>query len=86
MDDFDTDGLCKALKEIFLITEPIYYKYEFLKSTISNMIALSEQEIDAMIDRDFHDKDNECKEDMYPRALFGQMEDILKKKVFSAIS
>ena len=86
VDDFDTDGLCKTLKEIFLITEPIYYKYEFLKSTISNMIALSEQEIDAMIDRDFHDKDNECKEDMYPRALFGQMEDILKKKVFSAIS
>ena len=85
--DFDEDGLCISLKEKFLITDSISYKYEFLKSTISNMIALSEQEIEDIFNEDFHDNNNENKEEnMYPRALFGQMEDILKKEVFSVIS
>jgi len=84
---FDEDGLCISLKEKFLITDAISYKYEFLKSTISNIIPMSEQEIDAIIDGGSHNIGQEHKEeDLYPRALFGQMEDILKKKIFSTIS
>lgn len=84
---FDDDGLCISLKKTFLLTEPIYYKYEFLKSNVSNMIETSEQEIDAIYDEVFHNIYNEYEEeDLYPRALFGQMEDLLKKKVFFEIS
>ena len=83
---FDDDGLCISLKKTFLLTEPIYYKYEFLKSNVSNMIKASEQEINAIFDNT-HDKQEEYEEeDLYPRALFGQMEGLLKKKEFSEIS
>lgn len=84
--DFDENGLCKDLKDLFTVTSPIYYKYEFLKSNVSNMITASEQEVQAIFDEVFHDrKQNVTDEDMYPRALFGQMESILQKMEFSII-
>lgn len=82
----DEDGLCISLKKKFLITDSISYKYEFLKSNVSNMITASEQEVQAIFDEVFRDrKQIATDEDMYPRALFGQMEDILKTKEFSEI-
>lgn len=85
--EFDDDGLCISLKKTFMLTEPIYYKYEFLKSNVSNMILASKHEVNAIFDEVFYNKKNEyVEEDLYPRALFGQMEDILKKKEFSEIS
>ncbi len=85
--DFDDDGLCVNLKERFCITDSICYKYEFLKSSISNMIPASSKEVEAALDGVFCGKKHKEKdEDMYPRALFGQMEDLLKKKEFLQIN
>lgn len=84
--DFDENGLCKVLKDMFTVTSPINYKYEFLKSNVSNMITASEQEVQAIVDNVLYDKIQYNKdEDMYPRALFGQMESILQKMEFSKI-
>lgn len=85
-DAFDEKGLCISLKEKFHITDPICYKYEFLKSNISNMIAMSEQEIDAIFNEICYEKKSKSQEkDMYPRALFGQMEELLKTKEYFVI-
>ena len=85
-DVFDEDGLCISLKKKFLITDSISYKYEFLKSTISNMITATKQEVDAIFDDIFYDINNEYKDNnLYPRTLFGQMEEILMKMDFSVL-
>lgn len=80
---FDKDGLCFGLKNKILITEPICHKYEILKSTISDMIPASNKEIDAL----FEDEDDktEANSDIYPRTVFGQMENVLKKSEFVKI-
>ena len=80
---FDKDGLCVGLKNKILITEPICHKYEILKSNISSMIAASEEEIDALFDDRIEKIDNNS--DIYPRTLFGQMENILRNADFSTI-
>ena len=86
MGDFDENGLCKVLKEQFTITSPIYYKYEFLKSHVSNMITASNQEIDQIFEKNYYDQKSEDNEkELYPRALFGQMEDILNNMEFIQI-
>ena len=80
--DFGEDGLCISLKEKIRITDSICYKYEFLKSTISNAIVGIEQEVENVL----YDKERENEEDWYPRSLFGQLENVIKTKDFSAIS
>lgn len=81
--EFDKDGLCVGLNNKILITEPICHKYEILKSNISSMIEASEEEIDAIFDEqaEILNKDS----DIYPRTLFGQMEDILRDAEFKTI-
>ena len=81
--EFDKDGLCVGLKNKILITEPVCHKYEILKSNISSMIAASEEEIDALFDDRIEKIDNNS--DIYPRTLFGQMENILRNADFSTI-
>ena len=81
--EFDKDGLCFGLKNKILITEPICHKYEILKSNISSMIEVSEEEIDAIFEDRKENDDN--KSDIYPRTLFGQMENILKDSEFVMI-
>ena len=81
--EFDKDGLCVGLKNKILITEPICHKYEILKSNISNMIEVSEEEIDAIFADRIEKNDNNS--DIYPRTLFGQMENILKESEFITI-
>lgn len=78
---FDDDGLCISLKQKFLLTEPIYYKYEFLKGNVSNLIMGDDEDIDGIFDKSIH-IDNK---DLYPKALFGQLEELLNKKVFLPI-
>ena len=80
--EFDKDGLCVGLKNKILITEPICHKYEILKSNISSMIEASEEEIDAIFNDQIEKNDNS---DIYPRTLFGQMENILRNADFSTI-
>ena len=83
--DFDNDGLCIILKKQFTITAPIYYKYEFLKANVSNMVPVTNEEIDKLFNNSGKPEEINNNEDLYPRALFGQMEEILNTKDFSAI-
>ena len=76
--DFDEDGLCISLKHAFLLTEPIYYKYEFLKGNVSNLIFGDDEDIDRIINKSLPSGN----EDLYPKALFGQLEELLNKKIF----
>lgn len=82
--NFDNDGLCVSLKEKMHITEPVCHQYEILKSTISDMIPVSSEEIDAMFEEDGHET-KEADSDIYPRTVFGQMEDVLKESEFVVI-
>lgn len=83
--DFDNDGLCIILKKQFTVTAPIYYKYEFLKANVSNMVSVTNEEIDKLLNDSGKPEEIDKNEDLYPRALFGQMEEILNNKDFSAI-
>ena len=83
--DFDNDGLCIILKKQFTVTAPIYYKYEFLKANVSNMVSVTNEEIDKLFNDSGKPEEIDKNEDLYPRALFGQMEEILNNKDFSAI-
>lgn len=84
--DFDENGLCKVLKDLLTVTSPIYYKYEFLKANVSNMTTASELDVQVIVDKVLYDKIQDKKdEDMYPRALFGQMESILQEMEFIKI-
>lgn len=80
---FDEDGLCVSLKSKILITDPICYRYEILKSNISNMVEATDEFI-ASLFKEGHElpgKDT----DEYPRVSFGQMEAILKEAQFYAM-
>lgn len=88
MGDFDIDGLSIGLKQQFSITLPIYYRYEFLKSNISNLVFADNEDIDMIFNKSILTNEREAtstSEDLYPRALFGQMETILKNKEFSKL-
>lgn len=78
---FDDNGLCISLKQTFLLTEPIYYKYEFLKGNVSNLIMCDDDDIDGIFDKSHQSN----KKDLYSKALFGQLEELLNKKDFSPI-
>ena len=79
--DFDNDGLSKKLKQCVSITDSICYKYEFLKSTVSNLSSFTEEDIDNLLSNKGIDKTK----DLYPESLFGQMEMVLKRKEFTQI-
>lgn len=83
--DFDSDGLCISLKESMHITKPVCHQYEILKSTISDMIPASDEEIDAIFEDEDEHETKEANPDIYPRTVFGQMEDVLKESEFCAI-
>ena len=78
---FDDDGLCISLKQAFMLTEPIYYKYEYLKGNVTNLIMGDDEDVDRIFDKSLQ-SDNE---DLYPKALFGQLEELLNKKEFLPI-
>ncbi len=71
----DKEGLCLELKDKFVITPPICYKYEYLKANVSNLSFAVDENV--LIDKSI--KNNN---DSYPDSLFGQMEIILKLKCF----
>ena len=77
---FDKEGLCDNLKQTVMLTTPICYKYEFLKSNVSNMMFATKKDIEAIVSGM---KIDTTEEDTYPKSLFGQMEDILKEKEYS---
>ena len=64
-----------------MLTEPIYYKYEYLKGYVSNLIMGDDEDIDMIFDKSLQ-SNNEA---LYPKALFGQLEELLNKKAFSPI-
>ena len=79
--DFDNSGLSNKLKQCVSMTEPICYKYEFLKSTVSNLSSFTEKYIDNLLS----DKGWDKTRDLYSKSLFGQMEMVLKRKEFTQI-
>ena len=78
---FDENGLCMNLKKKFLITEPVCYKYEYLKANVSNLSFITERDIDNL----FSGHETEEETDSYPNSLFGQIEKVLKTKSFSQL-
>lgn len=73
--EFDKNGLCISLKDKMQITNPICHQYEILKSTISNMISMSTEEIHFFLENGYEKSEDNI--DLYPRTIFGQMEKIL---------
>ena len=69
------------LKKKFLITEPVCYKYEYLKANVSNLSFITERDIDNL----FSGHETEEETDSYPNSLFGQIEKVLKAKSFSQL-
>lgn len=76
---FDEEGLCMKLKKKFIVTEPVCYKYEFLKANVSNLSFATDDYIDNM------SSSYEKETDSYPESLFGQIEKVLKAKNFSQL-
>ena len=78
---FDADKLCKKLKSKFLITEPVCYKYEFLKANVSNLSFATEEDIESIFSGHVIEKET----DSYPDSLFGQIEKVLRAKDFTQL-
>ena len=49
------------------------------------MIPASDEEIDAIFEDEDEHETKEANPDIYPRTVFGQMEDVLKESEFCAI-
>lgn len=81
--EFDENGLCISLKERMQITNPICHQYEILKSTISNVIPISTEEINFFFEHGYEKSDENI--DIYPRTIFGQMEKILTNAEYYTI-
>lgn len=78
---FDADKLCKRLKSKFVITEPVCYKYEFLKANVSNLAFATDEDVENMLSG----REIEKVSDSYPDSLFGQIEKVLRTKEFSQL-
>ena len=66
------------LKRKFLVTDPVCYKYEYLKASISNLSFATEEDIDRLFSNQIIENDM----DPYTNSLFGQIENVLREKVF----
>lgn len=75
---FDEEGLCLNLKRKFLVTDPVCYKYEYLKASISNLSFATEEDIERLFSNQIIENDM----DPYTNSLFGQIENVLREKVF----